>query len=89
MSRELNTAQERNLKPTILLCTEAAVSFCHGRVRLRAFKLVLLPPIKLSVLLRDLTPDVCGCSDISGIRAKKKEREKQVKELDQLFSEVE
>lgn len=44
---------------------------------MRAVELVLLPLIKLSVLLRDLTPDVCSCSDISSIRPKKKNRSKR------------
>lgn len=39
---------------------------------MRAVELALLPLIKLSVLLRDWTLDVCSCSDISSIKPKKK-----------------
>lgn len=45
----------------------------------------LLKLIVFALLLRDLTPDVCSCIDISSIREKKK-WVKEMPLLDQLFS---
>lgn len=45
---------------------------------MRAFKRVLLPPMKLSLQLTDLTLDVCGCKDISSRASEQKNKTGQI-----------